>query len=93
MLRLFPIAGVDYVSYAAGLTQMRFPTYIVISVVASSPILILAAVLGDAVLERNRELLLGALLAIIALFALPVIWVWWQQRRQRRLTRPASTER
>ncbi|MCY3923667.1 MAG: TVP38/TMEM64 family protein [Chloroflexi bacterium] len=93
VLRLFPIAGVDYVSYAAGLTQMRFPTYIVISVVASSPILILAAVLGDAVLERNRELLLGALLAIIALFALPVIWVWWQQRRQRRLTRPASTER
>ncbi|MDE2891747.1 MAG: TVP38/TMEM64 family protein [Chloroflexota bacterium] len=93
VLRLFPIAGVDYVSYAAGLTQMRFPTYIVISVVASSPILILAAVLGDAVLERNRELLLGALLAIIVLFALPVIWVWWRQRRQRRQTRPASTER
>lgn len=93
VLRLFPIAGVDYVSYAAGLTQMRFPIYIVISVLASSPILILAAVLGDAVLERNRELLLGALLAIIAFFAVPVVWVWWRQRRRRRHTLPAPTER
>ena len=93
ILRLFPIAGVDYVSYAAGLTQMRFPTYIVISVLASSPILILAAVLGDAVLERNRELLLGALLAIVAFFAVPVVWVWYRQRRRRRQTQPTPTER
>ncbi len=84
VLRLFPIAGVDYVSYAAGLTQMRFLTYIVISVLASSPILILAAVLGDAVLERNRELLIGAALAIVGFFALPVVWVWWRQRRKSR---------
>ena len=83
VLRLFPIAGVDYVSYAAGLTQMRFPSYIVISVLASSPILILAAVLGDAVLERNREILIGALAAIALFFAAPVIWMWWRQRRRR----------
>lgn len=83
VMRLFPVAGVDYVSYAAGLTQMRFLTYIVISVLASSPILILAAVLGDAVLERNRELLLGAGLGVAAFFALPVAWVWWRRRRER----------
>ena len=93
VLRLFPIAGVDYVSYAAGLTQMRFASYIVISVLASSPILIFAAVLGDAVLERNRELLLGALLAIVAFFAIPVAWVWWRRRRRRRETQLTSTER
>ena len=93
VLRLFPVAGVDYVSYAAGLTQMRFATYIVISVLASSPILILAAVLGDAVLERNRELLIGAAVGIVGFFALPVVWVWWRQRRASRGVQPAPTER
>lgn len=94
VLRLFPVAGVDYVSYAAGLTQMRFAPYIVISVLASSPILILAAVLGDAVLQRNREILIGAFIAIVLFFAAPVIWVWWRQRRQRGgEPRPAATER
>ena len=90
ILRLFPVAGVDYVSYAAGLTQMRFWSYIVVSILASAPILILAAVLGDAVLERNREILIGAFIAIIAFFAAPVVWVWWRQRRR---AHPAVTER
>jgi len=93
VLRLFPVAGVDYVSYAAGLTQMRFATYIVISVLASSPILVLAAVLGDAVLERNRELLIGAAVGVVGFFALPVVWVWWRQRRASRAVQPAPTER
>ncbi len=89
ILRLFPVAGVDYVSYAAGLTQMRFTSYIVISVLASAPILIFAAVLGTAVLERNLEIMIGALIAIVLFFAAPIVWVWWRQRRQQ----PATTER
>ena len=90
VLRLFPVAGVDYVSYAAGLTQMRFAYYIVISVLASAPILIFAAVLGDAVLERNREILIGAFVAIVLFFAAPIFWVWWRQRRR---TQPTEVER
>ena len=90
VLRLFPVAGVDYVSYAAGLTQMRFAYYIVISVLASAPILIFAAVLGDAVLERNREILIGAFVAIVLFFAAPIFWVWWRQRRRRQ---PTEVER
>jgi len=89
ILRLFPVAGVDYVSYAAGLTQMRFTSYIVISVLASAPILIFAAVLGTAVLERNLEIMIGALIAIVLFFAAPIVWVWWRQRRQQ----SATTER
>ncbi len=92
ILRLFPIAGVDYVSYAAGLTQMRFLAYIIVSVLASVPILILAAALGDAVLERNRELLIGAGIAIVGFFALPLLWVGWRQRRQARRTQAAPSE-
>lgn len=83
-LRLFPVAGVDYVSYAAGLTQMRFLPYIIISILASAPILILAAVLGDAVLERNVYVLVGAAAAIGIFFAVPVGWVWWRRRRESR---------
>ena len=90
VLRLFPVAGVDYVSYAAGLTQMRFAYYIVISVLASAPILIFAAVLGDAVLERNREILIGAFIAIVLFFAAPIVWVWWRQRRR---AQPTEVER
>ncbi len=90
VLRLFPVAGVDYVSYAAGLTQMRFAYYIVISVLASAPILIFAAVLGDAVLERNREILIGAFVAIVLFFAAPIVWVWWRQRRR---AQPTNVER
>ena len=90
VLRLFPVAGVDYVSYAAGLTQMRFAYYIVISVLASAPILIFAAVLGDAVLERNREILIGAFVTIVLFFAAPIVWVWWRQRRR---AQPTNVER
>ncbi len=83
VLRLFPIAGVDYVSYAAGLTQMRFIPYFVISVLASAPILGLAAVLGEGV-RRNWVIALAAFAAILVFFALPIGWMAWRRSRERR---------
>lgn len=83
VLRLFPIAGVDYVSYAAGLTQMRFGIYIVVSVLASAPILGIAAVLGEGVVGDWR-LLAGAAGGLLLFFAAPLGWVWWRRRRERR---------
>ena len=83
VLRLFPIAGVDYVSYAAGLTQMRFGIYIVVSVLASAPILGIAAVLGEGVVGDWR-LLAGAAGGLLLFFAVPLGWVWWRRRRERR---------
>ena len=83
VLRLFPIAGVDYVSYAAGLTQMRFGIYIVVSVLASAPILGIAAVLGEGVVGDWR-LLAGAAGALLAFFALPLAWMAWRRRRRER---------
>ncbi len=87
VLRLFPIAGVDYVSYAAGLTRMHFGPYIVVSVLASAPILGLAAVLGEGVVGDWR-LLAAAAAGIVVFFALPLAWVAW---RRRRTARPSST--
>ena len=80
VLRLFPIAGVDYVSYAAGLTRMRFLPYMAISILASAPILALAAVLGEGV--RSNWVVAAAALAAIALFFIaPLSWLAWKRGR------------
>ena len=89
VLRLFPIAGVDYVSYAAGLTRMRFLPYFAISVLASAPILGLAAVLGEGV-RRNWVIALAAFAAILVFFALPIGWVAWRRTRERRAAETAN---
>lgn len=83
VLRLFPIAGVDYVSYAAGLTQMRFGIYIVVSILASAPILGIAAVLGEGVVGDWR-LLAAAGGGLLLFFAAPLAWVAWRRRRTER---------
>ena len=87
--RLVPVAGVDYVSYAAGLTQMPFRIYIIISVLGSAPILALASVLGEG-LRRNLILAAVAAAVLLVVFAMPVAWQLWKRRRTRRAAEPVS---
>lgn len=90
VLRLFPIAGVDYVSYAAGLTRMPFGSYLVISVLASAPILGLAALLGESLYENNWIMGAAALAALAVVFILPLAWVAWKRGREERREREAA---
>ncbi len=76
--RLFGGASADYVSYAAGLTSMKFKPYILISVFVSIPMICLNVFLLDRVLNLNPLFLavlvpLGYALALV--FPL-VVYKW-----------------
>ena len=83
LLRLFPILGVDIVSYAAGLTRMRFRTYAVISVAGSVPSLALLSVAGEGAAD-NRLLFAAGLAGFGALMVLPLLYYALRKRRPTR---------
>lgn len=80
VMRLFPIMGVDIVSYAAGLTPIRFVPYIVISIVGTMPVLILVSAIGEGARD-NRMLALGALLGLAAFFLVPLGYLALRRKR------------
>ena len=80
VLRLFPLLGVDIISYAAGLTPLRYLPYIVISIVATMPVLALTSAIGEGVRE-NRELALVAILGLGAFLILPLAYIAIRNKR------------
>ena len=79
-LRLFPLLGADYVSYAAGLTAIRFRLYLGITVVFSLPSIILISVIGESVRE-DREVAAIGIAALAAFLILPLLYVVVRNRR------------
>ncbi len=79
-LRLFPLLGADYVSYAAGLTAIRFRLYLGITVVFSLPSIILISVIGESVRE-DREVAAIGVGALAAFLILPLLYVVVRKRR------------
>jgi uncharacterized membrane protein YdjX (TVP38/TMEM64 family) len=83
MLRLFPIFGVDIVSYGAGLTRIRFTTYLLISIVATTPVLVLVSVVGEGL--REDKTVAAVALAVLAVFLLtPLLYFALRRRRTSR---------
>jgi uncharacterized membrane protein YdjX (TVP38/TMEM64 family) len=80
LLRLFPLLGVDAVSYAAGLTPIRFLPYLAISIIGTVPVLILTSVLGES-LQENRELALVAVLGLGVFLIVPLAYFALRRRR------------
>ena len=68
LLRLFPLIGVDYVSYAAGLTRIRIGLYILISVLGSVPTMLLISIVGENVTEDRTVAAIA--LAVLGVFLL-----------------------
>ena len=93
-LRMFPIFGTDIVSYAAGLTPLRFRAYLLITIVASSPALLLISLIGEGV-QDNRALAAASTAGLGILLLLPLIY--FVVRKQRSgptvVGSPDSTER
>ena len=80
VLRLFPLLGVDIISYAAGLTPIRYLPYIVISIVATMPVLALTSAIGEGVRE-NREVALAAILGLGVFLILPLAYIAIRNKR------------
>jgi uncharacterized membrane protein YdjX (TVP38/TMEM64 family) len=80
VLRLFPLLGVDIISYAAGLTPIRYLPYIVISIVATMPVLALTSAIGEGVHE-NREVALAAILGLGVFLILPLAYIAIRNKR------------
>ena len=72
-LRLFPVLGVDVVSYAAGLTGIRYRTYLVVSVVFSVPALVLVSVIGEGI-QEDRTLAVVGVGALAAFLLAPLLY-------------------
>ena len=80
VLRLFPLLGVDIVSYAAGLTPIRYLPYIVISIVATMPVLALTSAIGEGVRD-NRELALVAIIGLGVFLIAPLAYIAIRNKR------------
>ena len=79
-LRLFPLLGADYVSYAAGLTAIRFRLYLGITIVFSLPSIILISVIGESVRE-DREVAAIGVGVLAAFLILPLLYVIVRRQR------------
>jgi uncharacterized membrane protein YdjX (TVP38/TMEM64 family) len=79
-LRLFPLLGADYISYAAGLTAIRFRLYLAITIVFSLPSVILISVIGENVRE-DRSVAAIAIGVLAAFLILPLVYVAARNRR------------
>lgn len=76
--RLFGGASADYVSYAAGLTAMKFRPYLLISIFVAMPMIFLNVYLLDKVLDLNPVYiaLLAPLGYVLALVFPLVVYKW-----------------
>ncbi len=81
LVRLFPILGVDLISYAAGLTRLRFLPFVGVSVLASTPTLVLVSAVGAGV--RDNRLMAAMGMGALFLFLLvPLLYFVVRRRRQ-----------
>ncbi len=80
--RLVPLVSFDLISYAAGLTAMRFRWFLAATALGIAPATFLYAFLGERAPQMIVVLFLAFGLVIIAA-ALSAVQRWWQRRHAR----------
>jgi uncharacterized membrane protein YdjX (TVP38/TMEM64 family) len=85
------LPGYDYVSYAAGLTPLRFSAYAMITVLGGIPRTYLSVALGT-VLIQDVSLFVAYQVALGAFYALAILLHQWWYHRARRRNRPATDQ-
>jgi uncharacterized membrane protein YdjX (TVP38/TMEM64 family) len=88
--RLF-LPGYDFLSYAAGLTPLKFPVYAVVTALGGIPRTYLSVALGAALLA-DTNLLLAYYAALAVLYGLAIFVQQWWYHRSRRRRREAAVE-
>lgn len=82
--RLF-LPGYDFLSYAAGLTGLRFPAYALITAVGGIPRTYLNVALGATLVEDTR-LFFTYSAALVVFYAVAIfLQQWWHRRAVRRM--------
>jgi uncharacterized membrane protein YdjX (TVP38/TMEM64 family) len=82
VLRLFPLLGADAVSYGAGLTPIRFSSYLVITTIGSAPMLLMLSLVGGS-LREDRLIALISAIGLGLFLVLPLFYLAWRRGRKK----------
>lgn len=77
--RLIPFMSFDLVSYAAGLTALKFWRFALATLLGLMPVSFVLAHLGSEAVAGDSSQLLFIVLLLGLLTALPLIWAWFRQ--------------
>lgn len=77
ILMLIPGAPKDVLTYFLGLTKMKYPTFIIITVVGRLPALIMSTMTGDSVIEGNWQKVIVIVCVVCAVFVAGIIVYGW----------------
>jgi uncharacterized membrane protein YdjX (TVP38/TMEM64 family) len=82
--RLIPFISFDAVSYAAGVTNLRFPRFVLATLAGCTPVCFVLAAMGAGMHDHALSPMLLAVLACITLVPVVGKWLWdiWQARRR-----------
>ena len=89
--RLIPGIGFDAISYAAGLTGMRFATFMLVTLAGSGPQLLLYSFLGENATEYIWWLLAATIVVAVGIGLFALIKAW-RQRRSVAAAPPVTTD-
>ncbi len=85
LLRLIPIMPWEMQNYVAGISQVKLPTYLVATLLGSTPLSVALVILGAAAKHPNSWQFIAALALTGTVLAVPLGIVWVRRRREKQV--------